>query len=438
MASIWPWSWFWSGVDREAFDPLCSDAKDGFVQIDPVECRTRTIAEYETQLSGAEHWREFEQGSMDKYYDDDIHMFPYVRSEAGARKSASREMVVVADDQRVRPHDPLRELMRRTLGWALPDRFFEIQTQMIERRFPGGRNKTIGDGDVRDVVSGLRYVFTRNFWRLIVARRALAAVVSLVILIAAAAISLAVKSAGVQGATIVNGVPDLILFAGGGSFVVLAILVGYTFFRYSWLRERYENALKKSCSNTRGVVQLRFHDLIALIPLIFARVDTVKLALHEAGRLKEWPTEARKWSKLSLWMAMRVQYLEYFMQVEMWRIRRSQSWMRLLGLLLTALSTFASLSLLGILMFVLTLSTAGTTLAALLLVSGLAAAALLWVNYASYSLYLPSPDLIQDNLKTENMQGSNDSKLHDELADLMSRMVSTVLREEDKISGKNH
>ena len=249
MAGVWLWSWFWSRIDREEFDPHCSKAKDGFIQIEPVDCRTRTISEYETELNT--RWGEFESKTMDRYYDDDINMFPYASAEAGARKSSSRAMVP-AEEQRVRPHDPMRDLMSKTLGWALPDRFYDIQTDMIERRFPGGRRQTIGDRDVRDVVSRLRYVFTRNFWRLVVARRALAAAVSVVILIAAAAISIALKTAHLQGSTMVNGVPDMILLAGGGSFLVLAILLGYLQFRYSWLKERYENAMAESCSNTRG------------------------------------------------------------------------------------------------------------------------------------------------------------------------------------------
>ena len=198
---------------------------------------------------------------------------------------------------------------------------------------------------------------------------------------------------------------------------------------------------------------MRVHDLIAIIPLIFATVDRSKMELKNQGRLDEWPTEIKKWSKLAFWMAARVEHIELYMQVQMWRIRRFHYGLRWIArwasiLLAVAVIGVGGYSLLAIephraILAALAAPDLPSAVdrfvqdipavwfeALLILTTAIASLAAL---YATYRSAVPDIDIVEQTLKTSAMQGFRDVRLHDQISEMLFREKMSLLHEEDKL-----
>ncbi|MEI9990022.1 MAG: hypothetical protein WDM86_08295 [Rhizomicrobium sp.] len=418
---------FWSKAERRTFSGFMVDDHRGFVEIAPQKSRTRSIDEYREIVRDPARWATLKAELLDEYFDDPIDMFPY---EGGVER---REKDAATPQGDVWRRGLWWRTLDRSLNLAIPARFFQIQADLIKRRFPGGRNQTIGDSDIRDLISCLRYVFARNFSQLVWVRRVWCAFVSAIVLLAFACFAVSFDPAAFfpPGMAVTGHMLRLLSMGLAG---LVAVLTVATFFIYRfWSNNEYGDAVEKSCSNVRTGLQTRLQELVAIIPLIFHRIDRDKFELKKDDLLKQWPDEVRKWSRLAFWMAMRVQYLEFFMQVEMWRIRRIHAWTRLIGL---GLSTAIFLVSLAILEYLALALPWGAPAAELGLADLMAALVLFALALMSYRTYLPDFDLVERTLRTNDMKGSKDSKFHEAIEEFMFQEKHAQLHEEEKRSGR--
>lgn len=127
----------------------------GYFRMEMTDVKTRDISEYEALIKDPVAWEAFEKEHMNRYFEDDIDMFPY-------SDSVNKRGHYDGEAHR------FREIMK-------PNDFFFIQKEMIERRFApksdwSGR-AAIGESDLRNLISCLRFTFLRNYTHLIVSRR---------------------------------------------------------------------------------------------------------------------------------------------------------------------------------------------------------------------------------------------------------------------------
>lgn len=393
---------------------------------------THKIEGYIKLLKDEDEWHKFDTENMDKFFNDAIELFPYER--------ASVQNDAKPADAKSKDAKP---------SFEPPGRFFRVQQKMIQRRFPWGRNLTFGDADLRDNVETLRYIFAKNFIALILRRRALAlhyVLMAVGILLANAILApLVIWLVGrfaTNSLQINTGVAAVLAVVSWGIF---HFTYGHTLELFGYLRDQYQAAIRASCLVLGRNLQVRQQDIIALIPLIFKQADDDKYRMLNEGRLKEWPDEARKWTKLAFWMAGRVEYNELSMQLHMWRIRRLYFGLRWVatGLTeaLTAFSVFALTVSAGgftVLLFLLrhVIADDHHTLAAIAL-GGIATAVActfysIWIVQASDSRHRVELDLIEKNIMTTTIQGHTDVNLHDIVAERLFIDKSALLYEEQK------
>ncbi len=431
------WAYLTDGTFREVWEAWGKkdhdeDAKSwefdehGFRRLRSESFPTRKIESYKAIVRNPEEWQAFEAANMNHYFHDGVVLFPYDRPEGSAPKID------------VGP-----------ANYTPPGRFFRVQYDMIKRRFPFGLNKTPGDADMRRTISALRYIFSKNFWRLIRQRRVLAGLMILGF-IACQAVSLAVSA----------GLPFLLGFArvanidllenlvpAGMCALCLLLFVGlysHAVEQVQRLKDQYEAAVRASCLLLGRNLQVRQQDIIATIPLIFTEADNDKFVLKDQGKITKWPEEVRKWTKLAFWMAGRVEYNELAMQLQMWRIRRLHFGMKWWASFITGVMKYAAYLLVaGIFaafLAVLYLTRApwsssaswyimlgATTL--MTLITALFSRSLL---NAANNRHLVELDLIENSIITQNIEGHKDVKLHDIVAQQLFREKSALLHEEEK------
>ena len=426
------------GTFREVFDALrkkdnSEDRRQwdydphGFRTLTNTSFVTHKIETYIDLIKNPEEWQAFDTENMNKFFHDAIILFPYDRVSAQD-----------ADDKTAKPH------------LEAPSRFFRVQQEMIERRFPCGRNLTPGDADLRDIIETLRYIFAKNFNSLILLRRKLALrFVGLDLLALSTYFVLILALKPMLGAVGVAFALPLVLGVLGFFSLALIVVFYVVYWRtlelFGNYRDQYQAAIQSSCLLLGRNLQVRQQDIIAMIPLIFREADDDKFKMLNEGRLNKWPDEARKWTKLAFWLAGRVEYNELSMQLHMWRIRRLHFGLQWWATLLTKiLSVFSYLGL---------LLSAGLFFSALVVLwkiwageyQGLAAIALVSIGVtvicgiyirlivrASDNKHRVDLDLIEKNIMTKNIQGHTDVNLHDIVAQRLYIDKSALLYEEGK------
>lgn len=189
-----------------------------------------------------------------------------------------------------------------------PDRFHVLFTRQIEERFPV-------DEDIRGRIHGYgRRVF--NALRVHVITKRLTQGLSLI-----AFAAMAVLGPGIF-ADWTGGQPQGLGLAVLGMLITVGIFFGVSSILFVQYRFRLEN---DSYELSREVVQ-RTRELQNLFTNARALSDQAETQFQMDG--KGWGQRALFLTRLVMWIAARMEYLEKFAQMELWRVRRERYWMR--------------------------------------------------------------------------------------------------------------
>ncbi len=119
--------------------------------------------------------------------------------------------------------------------------------------------------------------------------------------------------------------------AGGAMLVALGLYWGIQQILFIQYRFRLEN---DSYQLSREIVQ-RTRELQNLFTSGRAMADQAETRYQQDG--KAWGQRALYLTRLTMWLGARMEYLEKYVQMELWRVRRERYWMRWLSRLLTPL-----------------------------------------------------------------------------------------------------
>ena len=196
-----------------------------------------------------------------------------------------------------------------------PDRFHVLFARQIEERFPADR-------DIR----GRVHAYGRRIFRALCVHVGVKRLTQVLALIAFAVLAemgptLFAEWAGGQPAGLGLGLLAM-LVTGGIFFGVSTIL----FIQY---RFRLEN---DSYELSREIVQ-RTRELQNLFTTARALSDQAETTYQMDG--KAWGQRALYLTRLVMWIGARMEYLEKFIQMELWRVRRERYWMRWFGRITT-------------------------------------------------------------------------------------------------------
>ena len=198
-----------------------------------------------------------------------------------------------------------------------PDRFHVLFTRQIEERFSV-------DDDIRGRIHGYgRRVFNALRTHVLVKRLSQAAA-----LVAFAALA-------VLGPTLfadwTGSQPGGLGLAGLAMLVVVGVFFALSSILFVQYRFRLEN---DSYELSREVVQ-RTRELQNLFTNARALSDQSETQFATDG--KGWGERALFLTRLVMWIGARMEYLEKFAQMELWRVRRERYWMRWVGRISTPL-----------------------------------------------------------------------------------------------------
>lgn len=371
----------------------------GYVQLKVRQFKSRPIEDYAAMVDDPEVWRALDV-SMNLYFDDRINMFPFER----------------------RRYEDAMPSEQDGMSFENPEAFHIVQKDMIERRFASGEVTDVGESDLKETISSFRYVFVRNFWRLVLARRRVA-LEGIGMVIAIGSLFLAASAV----------VPAFWVIASSAFCALLAIgaVIALTSDRIQRHTDKFEDATRASCNVLSQVLGIRLHSLTEVIPQLIDRINHSKWDIDSTQLLEAWPLEVKKWSKLAFWLNARVEHIELMMQLQMWRIRRLHYGIRWVGHILTTVLTILAVG------SVVAISVAGgVMLTPHVLAAGsdgvwkagsavlLALTCLVSVFYLSLMTRhknIPNLDLIRKTLATDGMRSFRDVRLHDKLADFVRR-----------------
>jgi hypothetical protein len=442
-------SWFWGDGDRANVASYNPETQQGFITLLDREFERRELADYKRDLADDASWKRLEV-HLNKYFNHLLDPFPYDRPGQDGAKPESQTVVEDGDPWS-------RRMLSMIAGFRFPADFFQTHLDMIVRRFPagsetkppgspseaiarsdsaapstpgaGGANDdalakgphaTLGvDADIRGYISALRYVYGWNLWRLILRRRVHATIASLLTLVSFVLVAW-VARAELEDLPFQLSARSIV---GGGVVALTFIYVFWWISNYPALTSSFMKSIETSCANVGRGVERRF-----------AYLRTMSRQLHDEipkrdsyPRKTDWPIGAKNWAKLALWMSMRAQHLEYFFQVEMWRIRRMEAWIRFIGYVMTSITLLAGLATLivggAVLAWGADAKVIGVTVGAGLI----AFYALQHVNRVVFRKKRTGRDILGRNLNLSIERGSGDAKLHELSADTYSTLIQDVL-----------
>jgi hypothetical protein len=368
---------------------------------------------YQRILENPDAWARLQE-RMDAYFDYAIEIFPY-RAPAGTQPG---------------------KLTR-------PKRFFVIQREMIETCFPGGRQSgEPGDSDLRDLLAALQLSFRHNLRHYYLCKRLVCelAAVCLVSYFFLAFLYDYVSLKNVVCAILPdsvcqNGPPPLSGWVEGGLFIVTILAVVALSWLCNWLLHTLLlGALNVSCLFVDGQAAIRSKNLTNLIDDVFPRIDSDRYILEKTEHRREWPERSKKWSVLIYWLAKRLEYIERFVQVEIWLMRREHYWMNrtaLAAFLVVTAGWLAYMAWLGLTH----LGLANLHDAGILLAYLFAVAAGCTILGASYTMWNTPLTLVEDRLQPANWMRYRDIHLHEKFARQIGRDQSEILDKEDQLAG---
>ena len=411
-----------------------------FIQLAARHLDTYKMEDLNRIAASSVDWQRFET-AMNSYFDDTIILFPYEGSIGSPRDSLPETKDELPSDsgpQEATQPDlaPAASPTQEVVTIAKPDRFFDIQAQMIERRFPGGRRNDAGDDDLRYLISCLRYVFGYNYWQLIARRRAWTTLGAAIICaagiatvwMAASGPLLFVSQDGKEGLSplvseIVGGVSLLL----GLGATCIAVYLGLQK-RYETLTKRYRSALTVSCANLRGPAIERLERLVSAVDLVYKQVQNDEAGFRRAGRLSDWSAKCAKWCVCGVWISRRVEHIELFMQLEMWRIRRIHYGLQIIARWMSWLIAIAfslAFSFFVWIGYSASLFASGRYWS-VALVCCLAVAALVMVARASFTVATVDVNLIEKTLLSRSLPGHHNTLLHVHMAGMVQWLISEI------------
>lgn len=257
-----------------------------------------------------------------------------------------------------------------------PDRFHVMFEKQIAERFPD-------DADTRDrIVAYGRNIFSSLMAYMIGKRLFQLATLAVLTFLA------------LQGTSFFSGLtPDPMLRV----LATIGAMVGQTLLFVAVMTivfTQYRTALEnRSYELSREIVQ-RTRELQNLFTTVRALPDQAETLFQMDG--PGWGRRSALLMRLLLWVAARLEYLEKFTQVEMWRVGRERYWMNWGGAILAILCTVG-----GVLPLVLSAPAAGDqTLFRIL--QGVALVLGLFVSWASYFKWQTPVNLVRDKFGSES------------------------------------
>jgi hypothetical protein len=192
-----------------------------------------------------------------------------------------------------------------------PDRFYKFYEESIAHRFPD-------DEDIRGLISRYTRTFYTALSVYVVTKRVLLVLALAAIWAVVAEGPGLVRAMGLGGAMPLGGV---IL----ASLLVYPVFAGLNALIFLQYRISLEN---RSYELSRQIIQ-RTRELQNLYTTLRALPDQEETRYQNAG--EEWGKRSAYLIRLVMWVAKRMEYLEKFIQVEMWRVRRERYWINWIG-----------------------------------------------------------------------------------------------------------
>jgi hypothetical protein len=198
-----------------------------------------------------------------------------------------------------------------------PDRFHVLYTRQIEERFPA-------DADIRGRVHG----YSRRVFRALCVHVLTKRLTQGLALIGFAAMAIFGPTLFAQWT---GGQPQGLGLAVLGMLITAAVFYGVSAILFVQYRFRLEN---DSYELSREIVQ-RTRELQNLFTNARALSDQAETTYATDG--KGWGQRALFLTRLVLWLGARMEHLEKYAQLELWRVRRERYWMRWVGRITTPL-----------------------------------------------------------------------------------------------------
>jgi hypothetical protein len=308
--------------------------------------------------------------------------------------------------------EPRERLMR-------PRRYFEIETELIERRFPA-------DADIRQHFKTLRSYFCHNLIRYLTYKRLiLLAVIALFL-------GLVLSYDTLYGIFIGTFFPGLYHAGQTSTTTALLLRIGYVAASFilaalidlalnSVLFDRFKHATEQSCFHVSTIAISRTEKLRNCFDNCLKRID-------EEQRQRSFDSDladrAGRWIVLVYWLAKRLEDFERFALVELWRIRRINYWINLLVRLLTLLGAAIVLALLA--HWIMQTQLAGDVQTA----KGLMAVFVLTIALVvlNYTTWRASVRLVRDSMKSQDWARYADLELQEEFRHQIYEDKSEILR----------
>ncbi|MDQ0464199.1 hypothetical protein QO010_001980 [Caulobacter ginsengisoli] len=368
-----------------------------FQWIEHWEVKTRPI-EYYTELvkddqSYAEHLKR-----MEKFFTTEIDMFPYEPGAPWVEDGAYQG-------------GPIPRLSR-------PRRFHEILEAESAERFPGGSG-SVGDHDIRMLLRAFADMFQRNIMVFVAVKKLLLIVPAALLLalifnpafLDAKDCSLPLLETRLCGRG-GGGWPALLAIAIGAALATLIVFAAAN----RLLALLYQNALRNTANVVNAQAMSRTQSLSNLFTKLMKQIDGRKTELNDANR-KRWPKEAGRWMMIAYWVAGRLDFIERFVQIQMWRVRRAHYFINRTGYAATWIIA-VSLLVAGLLLAWVNHKALPDLPMVKWVVMAIAGLTIAAMNYASYAVagWRTPLDLVRSTLSTENWHRYGSLKIHEQLS----------------------
>ncbi len=431
-----------------------------FLQITPMDTRTRTLHDYKALVHDPEQWDRLETARLEPCFDHLPDFHPFEKPEDHLATGHVPEGAVTA------PADDWFDE-----GSISPDAIIRLSLGKIEHRFPsdnGGEGPELpGDGDIRALIAAQTCVFTYNYRHLNRRRlsnvrgfmrvaQGLQAMWTLWFLedctdghgLRPLHAALAYLGANPDGANPLLGVlgnPVAFAVMTGAAYIGLFLTADYF---HALQRQRFAAFTRSSSATVSKSVTSRQDNLVYLTRAMLEEIDRGKEEAWDGNRLKAWAGETQKWAKLVFWCDQRIEANEEHLRIHM----------KLAGLAYTGLRSEARFQALALLVGHLLLSglaawavwwsgthlmgwqmrddtTAGFMTGAACYAAATLAFAGLLLRLHSLVRAIDPPQSVNDMIhwaSTRYMKGWRDSALYREVAEFITRDKRRLLHEEEK------
>lgn len=300
-----------------------------------------------------------------------------------------------------------------------PKRFFEIETELIERRFPA-------DADIRAHLKTLRSYFCHNLIRYLIYKR-------LILLVAIGVFWLLAFSYNGLLATFVGTFfPAFFSAVRHSQVLAVSMRVGFVVFSFlaailtdlalnSVLFDRFKHAIEQSCFHVSTVAISRTERLRNCFDNCLKRIDEEQ---RQRTFNPDLADRAGRWIVIVYWLAKRLENFERFALIELWRIRRINFWINLAVRLATFIG--AALLLFQLAIWIIEARNGGE----IEFSDGLVAVfiltiVLVMVNYVTWK---SSVRLVRDSMKTQSWARFADVEIQEEFRHQIYKDKSEIVR----------